>query len=250
VNSLPPFTDDGLLPPGDYVLTIEDLLTSSLVAGPAGAKSWNTKWRQKLVENLAVMVGHLITVGITEVYVDGSFVEEKDVPNDIDGYFACDANRWANGDLARDLRRLDSIWSWDAVQRKSFRKYPKDQLPMWHKHRVELFPNYGQFCGLFDGQGNKLTFSQAFRVVQRLFAQGDREDRRFVMIRTEFEYRETLKRIEQSERAFDDEEAQLKAQGLKAGQIKRMQAPSRAFHAQIKSEVETYKRLRNREKIT
>jgi hypothetical protein len=30
---LPPFTDDGLLPAGDHVVTLEDLLVSPLVFG-------------------------------------------------------------------------------------------------------------------------------------------------------------------------------------------------------------------------
>jgi hypothetical protein len=28
--------------------------------------------------------------------------------------------------------------------------YPKLQLPMWHKYRVELYPHYGQLCGIRD----------------------------------------------------------------------------------------------------
>jgi hypothetical protein len=172
MDSLPPFTDDGLLPPGDYELTIKQLLASTLVAGPAEAKSWNAQWRRKLVENLAVMVGHLVTVGITDVFIDGSFVENKDVPNDIDGYFVCDATRWASGQLIRDLQQLDSVWTWDPVQREPFRGYPKSQLPMWHKYRVELFPDYGQFCGLFDGHGGKLRFAEAFRTSRGFLPKG------------------------------------------------------------------------------
>ncbi len=67
------------------------------------------------------------------------------------------------------------------------------------------------------------------------------------MIRTEFEYRETLKRIEQSEQAFHQEEIKLKSEGRNCEQIKRMLDPSRVFHAQIKSEVETYERLKRGE---
>lgn len=67
------------------------------------------------------------------------------------------------------------------------------------------------------------------------------------MIRTEFEYRETLKRIEQSERAFAEEEIKLKSQGLDREQIKRTLDPSRFFCDQIKSEVETYERLKRGE---
>ena len=47
-----------------------------------GSQNWDSGWRMKLVENLEVMVGQLRRVGITEIFVDGSFVEDKDHPND------------------------------------------------------------------------------------------------------------------------------------------------------------------------
>jgi ribosome-binding protein aMBF1 (putative translation factor) len=67
------------------------------------------------------------------------------------------------------------------------------------------------------------------------------------MIRAEIEYRQTLKRIEHSERAFREQEADLKAKGAGRDEIKRLLDPSRAFHAQIKSETKTYERLKRGE---
>src|SRR4051812_41523297 len=67
------------------------------------------------------------------------------------------------------------------------------------------------------------------------------------VIRTESEYRETLKRIEQSEQAFRDEEARLKGQGLDRAQVRRMLDPGRAYYEQIRSEVSTYERLKRGE---
>jgi ribosome-binding protein aMBF1 (putative translation factor) len=67
------------------------------------------------------------------------------------------------------------------------------------------------------------------------------------MIRTEFEYRETLKRIEKAEESFRDEEARLKARGIDRVGIKRALEPGQAFHAQLKFEVETYERLKRGE---
>ena len=58
-QTLPEFTEDGLLPPGDYVLTLAELAQSSLVAGPADAErypQWDAAWRATLVENLEAMV--------------------------------------------------------------------------------------------------------------------------------------------------------------------------------------------------
>jgi hypothetical protein len=59
-----------------------------LVWGPGGDRgslTWDAPWRARLVENLAVLVRQLWRVGIQEIYVNGSFVEDKDHPNDIDG---------------------------------------------------------------------------------------------------------------------------------------------------------------------
>ncbi len=49
--SLPGFTPEGVLPPGDYEMTLEELRASVLVEGPGpGHETWDTEWRQKLVE--------------------------------------------------------------------------------------------------------------------------------------------------------------------------------------------------------
>jgi hypothetical protein len=78
---IPPFETDGLLPPGDYEVSFEELRQSILVHGLDGATmtpTWDTEWRAKLVDNLEIMVRQLWQVGITEVFADGSFVEDKD----------------------------------------------------------------------------------------------------------------------------------------------------------------------------
>src|SRR4051794_18351287 len=113
---LPEFTAEGTLPSGDYPLTLDELRRSPLVVGPPAAPpTWDAEWRRTLVDNLAVMVGQLRAVGVTEIFIDGSFAEDKDHPNDIDGYFACDLTRLATGELERDLNLLDphKVWTWD-----------------------------------------------------------------------------------------------------------------------------------------
>lgn len=170
---LPAFSPDGVLPPGDYVLTLEQMMASPLVQGPVEAgmayPHWDAAWRGKLVENLGVMVRQLWRVGITEVYVNGSFVEDKDHPNDIDGYFVCDFGYLVSGELERDLNLLDphKVWTWDPATRRPYRGYPKRQLPMWHVYRVELYPHYGQLCGIRDKYGHELEFPSAFRQSRR-----------------------------------------------------------------------------------
>ena len=164
---LPGFTDEGLLPPGDYELTLDQLRRSMLVVGP-GADAyphWDSSWRATLVDNLAILVNQLRQVGITEIYVDGSFVEDKDHPNDIDGYFHCDLKPFARGDLARNLNLLepDKIWTWDPNSRRPCAGFTKKLLPMWHKYRVELYPHATGITALTDNHGNSLEFPAAFR---------------------------------------------------------------------------------------
>ncbi len=169
---LPPFTTDGLLPPGEYLLALDELQESPLVLGPGDARlypGWDARWRATLVANLAILVRQLWAVGILEIFIDGSFVEDKDHPNDIDGYFVCDLRRLAAGDLQRELNALDpfQIWTWDPATRRPYRGYAKRQLPLWHQYRVELYPHYGQPCGIRDKFGHELEFPSAFRQSRR-----------------------------------------------------------------------------------
>ncbi len=153
----------GLLPPGVYALTLNELLTSPLVLGWLDGSPWDAQWRQKLVENLAIMAGQLWHCGIGDIFIDGSFVESKPHPNDIDGYFPCDPNLLYSGELESRLRAIDAIWTWDPSDRYATAASAKRQLPMWHKYRVELFPHVGQWTGIVDQFGNELTFPSAFR---------------------------------------------------------------------------------------
>jgi hypothetical protein len=148
------------------------LRRSFFVLGPGDPKdhpTWDAPWREKLIDNLAILVCQLWSVGILEIFVNGSFVEDKDHPNDIDGYFVCDLSRLASGDLQRQLNLLDphKIWTWDPASRRPYRGYPKKQLPMWHQYRVELYPHYGQPCGIHDKNGHELEFPSAFRQSRR-----------------------------------------------------------------------------------
>jgi hypothetical protein len=164
------FTADGILPPGDYALTLDELATSMLTTGPTGgAASWDGDWRRQLVENLGVLVKQLWQIGVMEIFADGSFVEDKDHPNDIDGYFVCDVRQLASGELERSLNLLDPLkcWTWDPAQRRPFPGYPKRQLPMWHAYRVELYPHFGQGTGICDQYGHELEFPSAFRQSRR-----------------------------------------------------------------------------------
>lgn len=165
------FSSDGLLPPGDFDLTLEELRASWLVdgLGAEGYPHWDREWRAQLVGHLSVLVRQLWQVGVEEIFIDGSFVEDKDHPNDIDGYFVCELRRLASGALERELNLLDphKCWTWDPRQRRPYRGYPKKQLPMWHQYRVELYPHFGQASGICDRFGNELEFPSAFRLSRR-----------------------------------------------------------------------------------
>lgn len=168
MTTLPTFNSDGVLPPGDYALSLHGLMESMLVLGPGEPRDhmvWNAAWRHRLADNLSVLVRQLWAVGIEDIYIDGSFVEDKDHPNDIDGYFACDPKRFASGQLEQELNRLDpqKCWTWDHTTRRAYRGYPKLQLPMWHAYRVELYPHYTGLIAGVDEHGQALEFPAFFR---------------------------------------------------------------------------------------
>ena len=163
---IPPFTADGLLPPGDYPATFPELRASHLVLGAVGmGKSWDGAWRKLLVDNAEMLVGELWKIGVTEIFLDGTFVEAKDHPNDIDGYFEVDFNEYVSGAVERNLNLLNphKIWTWDPRSRTPDINSLKKQLPMWHQYRVELYPHYlGNLCGIQDQYGNELQFRPLF----------------------------------------------------------------------------------------
>lgn len=173
MSIIPSFEPDGLLPPGDYEVSFDQLRDSVLVLGPGDADiyaSWDAPWRQRLVDNLEILTTQLWEVGVREIFADGSFAEDKDHPNDIDGYFVCDLDRLRTGKLTRELNLLDpyKVWTWDPASRKAYRGYPKKQLPMWHRYRVELYPHFpGMGCGIRDEYGHELEFPAAFRRSRR-----------------------------------------------------------------------------------
>ncbi|MCG8510747.1 MAG: hypothetical protein MI741_16110 [Rhodospirillales bacterium] len=106
MGTIPAFDNSGLLPPGDHEVSIEQLRDSHLVNGE-GRSEWDASWRASLADNLSVLVGQLWEVGVTRIFVNGSFAEDKPHPNDIDGYFECELAYLANGALQRDLNDID-----------------------------------------------------------------------------------------------------------------------------------------------
>ena len=166
--TLPTFTPAGVLPPGDYPLTLDQLQDSILVLGPGSPRqhpAWDAAWRHSLIQNLSILVRQLWTVNITDIFINGSFVEDKDHPNDIDGYFVCQEHQVLTRSLHRDLNAIDpaKCWTWDHAARRAFRGYPKKQLPMWHSYRVEFYPHWPGLVAGRDAQGHDLEFPSWFR---------------------------------------------------------------------------------------
>jgi len=161
------FDKYGLLPNGDYEYTLEELINSIFVNGPINPEipNWDKNWRAYLVSQAEILIRQLWDIGITNIWLDGSFVESKPHPNDIDGYFECNIDDFASGYLQRELNKRDpyKVWTWNSSDRRSYRGYFKKQLPMWHKYRVEFYPHYGQFSGIRDIHGNPEMFPAAFR---------------------------------------------------------------------------------------
>jgi hypothetical protein len=159
---------------GDHELTIDQLRESLLVRGPTPRPThWDETWRLKLVDNLEILVKQLWTIGLREIFIGGSFAEDRDHPNDIDGYFVC-RDKWfrefVSGQLEKRLNLLDRyrVWTWDK------QPWPKDdrgerQIPMWHQYRVALYPLTlpAMPCGIPGPKGAEQSFDRAFRRSRR-----------------------------------------------------------------------------------
>ena len=164
------FSEHHVLPPGNYPMTVSQLRESLLVKGPRrNSDQWDTSWRRTLVDNLEILARQLWHAEISNIFVDGSFVEDKDHPNDIDGYFECDLMEYATGELERKLNLLDphKVWTWSRDSRRPHPESDKRQLPMWHIYRVELYPHCSQTSGIKDEFGYEQMFPAAFRKSRR-----------------------------------------------------------------------------------
>lgn len=164
--TLPAFTSEGLLPSGTYDMTVAQLRRSYLVRGYSpDNKTWDNRWRKQLVDNLGRVGAVLRLAGVTNVYVDGSFVEDKDHPNDIDVYFECVPRAWLAlmPHLVQAGAAVNIPFSWDPNTRSIDPTTRAYHLPLWHALRVDLFVHYGQDSGVKSVQGYDQMFPDLFR---------------------------------------------------------------------------------------
>jgi len=149
---------------------LDGIRTSFLATERPENQLWDHKWRAKLVDHLDILANQLWEAGVTEIFINGSFVEDKDHPNDIDGYFVCERKHLISGELQRDLNLLDpyKVWTWSPEARMPAPGFTKRQLPMWHRYRVELWPHIGLTSGIKDEHGNDQEVPAAFRKTRDL----------------------------------------------------------------------------------
>jgi hypothetical protein len=172
------FNANDVLDVGTFDATFSELRSSLLVVGDGSSPHWDASWRNSLVDNLERLTVQLWSVGIEDIFIDGSFVENKDRPNDIDGYFDTGISQLTKESMTvfenqvSQLNNIDpfKIWTWDPNSRIFDPRSGKAQLPMWMRYRVELYPHIeGMFSGIKDQYGNNLQFPSAFRQSRRNF---------------------------------------------------------------------------------
>ena len=74
---IPPFNPYGLLPPGIYPASLEEL---------AQKLGFSSKRQDLIGQGLKSMVERLKALGVRDVYLNGSFTTSRPSPGDIDGY--------------------------------------------------------------------------------------------------------------------------------------------------------------------
>lgn len=92
---IPEFTEEGLLPPGIYETDLKELNEKM---------GWSRR-RFVLLEGLERALELMTASGVRRVYLDGSFVTDKDRPNDIDGCYDL-----APGATAEELEAMAPIF--------------------------------------------------------------------------------------------------------------------------------------------
>jgi hypothetical protein len=125
--------------------------------------------------------------GITDIFVNGSFVTSKDHPNDIDGYFLCSFWDVASGALEQRLNSIaPGMWPLD------FARWIDDphkglKPPTWFAYSVEFYWDYvdrpafvppmlmrgGKTVGQFFRESRQDRPRGIVRIVQREGASSD-----------------------------------------------------------------------------
>jgi len=88
-----------------------------------------TRWRLELIENLKDIAEILVSAGVRELYIDGSFCSDEPVPGDIDGFWVLDDQVRA-GELPSLIMDRKAKFNPKSIKVKS---------DLWHAYKIELF---------------------------------------------------------------------------------------------------------------
>lgn len=99
--SLPLFNSQGNLPPGIYEVSWTDFQT----------RFGTNSHRQKILAGLSLALRELALSGCSTVHIGGSFVTDKEQPNDFDGCF---------DPMTVDLNTLDAVFDDSSAQQAKF----------------------------------------------------------------------------------------------------------------------------------
>jgi hypothetical protein len=168
-TKLPTSFTEGILPDYIYEISEKDIRSSILINGDKSSDlTWDKEHRKKLFDGFMVLANELKSCGFDHIFLDGSFVEEKGHPNDIDAYFDLGLRLGIEGSVKvhqrlTQLKQQSKMQIWDWTNRVLLPGFKKPQLKMWVLHKVEIFPHYGLPSGIKDDNGNDLQFPAAFR---------------------------------------------------------------------------------------
>ena len=126
---IPSFNKDGNLPSGIYWTTWDEIVN----------RFGGTPWRRQLLSGLRAALDELKRAGCQTVYLDGSFVSDKTMPDDFDG---C----WEEAGI--DFNSLDPV----------LLNFTGGRAAQKAKYGGELFPA----CNSADAQGS--TFLEFFQI--------------------------------------------------------------------------------------
>ena len=74
--SIPPIQENGELPPGEHQASLNEIET---IYGCSSDR------RKRLMSGLREATSNFALAGVTTLWIDGSFITDKESPNDIDG---------------------------------------------------------------------------------------------------------------------------------------------------------------------
>jgi hypothetical protein len=110
--AMPDFDVNGNLPPGIHKTTLPEIQAKF---------AWSAR-RKRLCRGLGRAIQNLADAGVKRIWIGGSFVTEKDEPNDVDG---C----WDDLPGPVDVSKLDAVFLETSPPRSSMkRKYYVDFL--------------------------------------------------------------------------------------------------------------------------